>query len=304
MEFPPPRAFRVGARGGRRGAGSRTAGRRHPPRLRLPSARLPRLAECDRHRRPRPAHARDFAVRDFKTYLKTVRKRSANTVNAHITALDHFFGHLGLGAVQVRRDEPSKRAPRVLDARGQKRYLRGVEARPSPRDRAIGRLLFYSGPRVSELAVLDELAHDADLVDEAGRPFASAHTLRHTFGTNLPRSGADVVVVAQLMAHRRLNTTRLYTLPKQTDLESAVAKLPTDRNLPDGADLDRERPWWVACVNVHACSVGVCPILEMSPHPRRRVVMAIGPDLAEAMGGPEPGASPMRLSTQDAVATS
>jgi integrase/recombinase XerC len=249
------------------------------------------------------AHGRDFAVRDYKTYLKTVRKRSANTVNAHITALDHFFGHLGLGAVQVRRDEPPKRAPRALDAREQKRYLRAVEARPGPRDRAIGRLLFYSGLRVSELVALDvedlplsarkgkvlvragkgedsreiplldptarhaladwkkdrtswpgadtpalflnrrggrlsaravdqlidELAHDADLVDEAGRPFASAHTLRHTFGTNLLRSGVDVVVVAQLMGHRRLDTTRLYTLPNHTDLETAVTKLPTDQ---------------------------------------------------------------------------
>ncbi|MEU6188108.1 hypothetical protein [Nocardia sp. NPDC047038] len=52
------------------------------------------------------AHGRDFAVRDYKTHLKTVRNQSAHTVNAHITALDHFFGHLGLGAVLMRRDEP------------------------------------------------------------------------------------------------------------------------------------------------------------------------------------------------------
>jgi site-specific recombinase XerD len=58
------------------------------------------------------------------------------------------------------------------------------------------------GGRLTARAIdrLDELA--ADLVDEAGRPFASAHTLRHTFGTNLLRSGVDVVVVAQLMGHR------------------------------------------------------------------------------------------------------
>lgn len=242
-------------------------------------------------------------MRDYKTYLKTVRKRSANTVNAHITALDHFFDHLGLGAVRVRRDEPPKRAPRALTAREQRRYLRAVEARPNIRDQAIGRLLFYSGLRVSELValdvedvplsarkgkvlvragkgedsreiplldptarhalsawkkdrtswpgadtpalflnrrggrltaravdqLLDELAADADLVDEAGKPFASAHTLRHTFGTNLLRSGIDVVVVAQLMGHRRLDTTRLYTLPNHTDLDTAVTKLPTDQ---------------------------------------------------------------------------
>jgi integrase/recombinase XerC len=43
-------------------------------------------------------------------------------------------------------------------------------------------------------------------VDEAGSPFASANTLRHTFGTSLRRSGVDVVVVAELMGHRRLAT--------------------------------------------------------------------------------------------------
>jgi hypothetical protein len=48
-------------------------------------------------------------------------KRAASTVNAHLTALDHFYAHQGLGPVRVRRDEPPKLAPRALDAREQKR---------------------------------------------------------------------------------------------------------------------------------------------------------------------------------------
>ncbi|MFL1381710.1 tyrosine-type recombinase/integrase [Nocardiopsis protaetiae] len=200
------------------------------------------------------------------------------------------------------RDEPPATAPRALGAREQKRFLRAVEKRPLARDRAIGRLLFYSGLRVGELVALDvedvllsarkgtvivragkndasrtlpltdasareavadckreraawpgadtaalflnrrggrlsdravnlllaELALDADLVDENGRPALSAHVLRHTFGTNLTRSGVDVVTVAQLMGHKRLETTRRYTLPTQADIEAAVARLPTD----------------------------------------------------------------------------
>jgi hypothetical protein len=35
------------------------------------------------------AYDRDFAVRDYKTHMKTVLSRKANTVNAHLTALDH-----------------------------------------------------------------------------------------------------------------------------------------------------------------------------------------------------------------------
>src|ERR1017187_9895829 len=30
-------------------------------------------------------HARDFAARDYRAHLKTARKRSASTVNAHLT---------------------------------------------------------------------------------------------------------------------------------------------------------------------------------------------------------------------------
>lgn len=250
-------------------------------------------------------HGRDFAGRDYRTYLKTVAKRATSTVNAHLTALDHFYEHLGLGAVRVQRDRVPRRAPRALEAREQKRFLRAVEARPSARDRAIGRVLFYSGVRVEELVsldvddvplsarkgkvivrsgkggdsreillvdqvarasvagwkkeratwpraaenpalflnrrggrlsaravdqLLDALAADAGLVDEdGGKPTASAHVIRHTFGTSLLRNGVDIVTVAELMGHRRLDTTRLYTLPTERDLEDAVAKLPTDQ---------------------------------------------------------------------------
>jgi site-specific recombinase XerD len=88
------------------------------------------------------------------------------------------------------------------------------------------------GGRLSARAVdqfLDELALDADLVDDKGSPTVSVHTLRHTVATNLLRSGVDIVVVAQVMGHRRLDTTRRYTLPTHADLERAVAKLPTDQ---------------------------------------------------------------------------
>jgi site-specific recombinase XerD len=63
--------------------------------------------------------------------------------------------------------------------------------------------------------VLRRLAADAHLE-------LSAHTLRHTAVTNLIRSGADVVLVAEIAGHRRLDTTRRYSLPSQADKDAAV----------------------------------------------------------------------------------
>ena len=53
----------------------------------------------------------------------------------------------------------------------------------------------------------------------------SSHSLRHTFITRLIRSGTDVVAVAELAGHSRLETTRRYSLPSQDVMLAAVEKL-------------------------------------------------------------------------------
>lgn len=50
----------------------------------------------------------------------------------------------------------------------------------------------------------------------------SAHMLRHTCVTNLVRSGYDVVMVAEIAGHRRLDTTRRYSLPSEADRDAAL----------------------------------------------------------------------------------
>lgn len=75
-----------------------------------------------------------------------------------------------------------------------------------------------SGRRMSTRAVdhvVRRLAAEAELD-------LSAHVLRHTCVTNLIRSGADVVLVAEIAGHRRLDTTRRYSLPSQADKDAAV----------------------------------------------------------------------------------
>ena len=50
----------------------------------------------------------------------------------------------------------------------------------------------------------------------------SAHVLRHTCITKLVRRGSDVVLVAELAGHRRLETTRRYSLPSDADRQLAM----------------------------------------------------------------------------------
>ncbi len=53
----------------------------------------------------------------------------------------------------------------------------------------------------------------------------SAHVLRHTCLTNLVRNGTDLILVAEIAGHKRLETTRRYALPTLTDKELALEKL-------------------------------------------------------------------------------
>jgi integrase/recombinase XerC len=61
----------------------------------------------------------------------------------------------------------------------------------------------------------------ADLQD------VTPHVLRHSFGKGALDAGVNLVTVATLLGHERLETTAIYTRPSKMDLEAAVAKLET-----------------------------------------------------------------------------
>jgi integrase/recombinase XerC len=50
----------------------------------------------------------------------------------------------------------------------------------------------------------------------------SAHVLGHTCITKLVRKGSDIVLVAELAGHRRLDTTRRYSLLSDADRQLAI----------------------------------------------------------------------------------
>lgn len=64
---------------------------------------------------------------------------------------------------------------------------------------------------------------------DAGLNRLTPHVLRHTFGKNLVDSGVGLEKVAALLGHSSLNTTRIYIVPNQQDLEKAVEKIAVER---------------------------------------------------------------------------
>lgn len=235
---------------------------------------------------------RAHVLREYKRYLKQELRSSPATVNAYLTAIDHFFQFLGAkpGRSKVAREDLPQEAPRALTKEEQKRFLRAVVACRRSKDRAVALLLFYTGIRISECAALKE--HDVSVAGRKNRVIVrngkgdryreiplnaearealsqwigernekfdekttddalflnpqgkglstasldlivrkigqscgltiSAHVLRHTCLTNLVRNGNDLVIVAEIGGHKRLETTRRYTLPTESDKERAV----------------------------------------------------------------------------------
>jgi site-specific recombinase XerD len=72
--------------------------------------------------------------------------------------------------------------------------------------------------------IIHNLAADGGLDDEA----ITAHIGRHTFAATLIRGGTDLVVVADMLGHARLDTVRAYTCPTTEDRAKALNLLPTD----------------------------------------------------------------------------
>src|SRR4051794_10392073 len=81
-----------------------------------------------------------------------------------------------------------------------------------------------SGRRLSKRAVDDVVR---GLGEDAGVKL-SAHVLRHTFLTRMVRQGPDPRLVAEPAGHRRLETTRRYSLPSDVDRLLAVERLQID----------------------------------------------------------------------------
>lgn len=247
--------------------------------------------------------ARDYAVAEYQDWVRSERGAQPSTVNAILTALDHFYGHLRLGPVNAVRAVVPEQDTRVLDDDEQRRFLRAALRRESVRDQAIAHALFYTGVRVAELVALDlpdvrlartrsplvvvrssqagrdrtipisadsrpvlrawvrersrwpgasavaavflnrrggrltarsvdnlviEIGREAGIAGNQNEGQVTPQVLRHTFATRLLRGGTEVALVAELLGHKRLDTTRRYGPPPTGDRVRAIELLRID----------------------------------------------------------------------------
>jgi len=170
--------------------------------------------------------------------------KAAPSRDRALAAVMRFAGVRIAEAVELDLDDlPATQRRRRLRIRGKGRKHRAVPVHPElaaaldawlaarrrwPGAEATTALfLNRAGTRLSVRAADEIIAGIAGVagIEDAVTP----HVLRHSFATDLIRAGTDLVTVAELLGHASLDSTRIYTLPAEDDLDNAIARLTVDR---------------------------------------------------------------------------
>jgi integrase/recombinase XerC len=163
-----------------------------------------------------PIRARSLVMLMLFTALRISEAVALDTGDVRMTTRKGVLVVIGKG--EIRREVPLNALVRqVLDEwLAQRASLAGEGESALWVSRGGGRLSARSADR------------DVRRVAAAAGLELSAHTLRHTCLTGLVRRGHDLVMVAELAGHQKLETTRRYTLPSATDRQRAVEDLQID----------------------------------------------------------------------------
>ena len=187
-----------------------------------PAPSAPRALDEDGQRRllraaeAAPVRARALVMLMLFTALRLSEAVALDVEDVRITARKGVLVVMGKG--ELRREVPLNALVRqVLDE-----WLEHRNTVAADGERALW--VSRTGGRLSARSA------DRDVRAVAARAGLelSAHTLRHTCLTGLVRRGNDLVMVAELAGHQKLETTRRYTLPSAADRQRAVEDLQID----------------------------------------------------------------------------
>ncbi len=175
-----------------------------------------------------------------KNFLRAVERNSL--VRDRAVALLLFYSGLRVGecsALNLDDVQVSARKGLVIVRSGKRNHYREVplhvEARQAQQawlterrqQAAVDEEAYFlsrRGIRLSPRAIanlLHKMGEDAGLS-------VSPHVLRHTCLTNLVRAGEDLVLVADIAGHSRLETTRRYSRPSDQDRQAAMDRIHID----------------------------------------------------------------------------
>lgn len=96
----------------------------------------------------------NVVLEKYKKKLKSIDKASSNTINSHLTAIDHLIEFLGFKKPSVSRELISNEVKEQLSAHEQELFLQVLDKKSS-KQKAIALLIFHSGITLSECQNLD-----------------------------------------------------------------------------------------------------------------------------------------------------
>lgn len=123
------------------------------------------------------------------------------------------------GSVTVRSGKGNKRRVVPLNADARKALGEWLEISRSARNDEEALFLSQKGGALSGRAMAEAVA---TLGGKAGLEGLHPHILRHSCAKNLVDQGIGIEKVAMILGHESLETTRLYTMPSEGDLQAAV----------------------------------------------------------------------------------
>ncbi len=182
------------------------------------------LEQLQKHEQTDSSRCR--AMRDFTMALLMLDAGLRVGEVVQLKVSDLIYDQVPIVQIRV-RPEISKRhyerwvpvADRLKAAIGQ---MNGSIWEPQNRDPSS--IAFYSSKRTERISY----QHVEQIIKQAAHSFTSRnitpHMLRHTFATNLMRK-TDMPTLQQLLGHKRLSSTQIYTHPSSEDRRRAIDRM-------------------------------------------------------------------------------